>query len=443
MQYHQRPRSETAVRTIFATMWRNWALAAGAVILPILCALVLRRMWIPFVCFAEIYALTLLGRSRLFEGIGRCTLTLRVAVRILAVAAVVMLGINILCTDFLIPKVIHLHLYNQEIPFITSLVIFPSAVVVCAVTLLTGTIDSRCRSCRRLNNFYAGDSIIGTVYFREAKYQVSMLLLVSLLLGAVEYWYYFARYINSDINAPDRFFFIYMPGVVYAVSLVVMIARYANMYTLYMAVDEARPERANTTRVRFLVFCENDLLLHMGENGLWDTPVETIVGHRRGMGDEEARFLFTELTSLTDFNLRYCYTSDDIAAGANTIHFAVFVGAEGSVRVGSKEDRWFNPYMLDCGLQSGTIAGTLANELFRIHTITMAWKTYDRHGRRLYPVKHYRPTFRFSDMPDWDVDYDDTSWFSVAYNNEDRSFFRLRALWNRVTGILDRSTRPQ
>lgn len=443
MSYHERPRTETAVRTIFTAMWRNWALAAGAIVLPILCALFLRRMWLPFVCFAEIYALAMLTRSAAWRGLGSCSLTVRVAVRILALSAVAMLVIDVLCTDFLIPTVVHLELYNQEIPFIACLVVFPATAAVCAFSLLTGTVDGRCRECRRLNNFYAGDSIIGTVYFREAKYQITILLLLSLLLGAVEYWYYFARYINSNINAPDRFFFIYMPAVVYVVSLLVMAARYGNMYTLYMAVDEARPDRANTTRVRFLVFCDNDLLLHMGENGQWDTPVETIVSRRRSMGDEEARFLFTELTSLTDFRLRYCFTNDAIATGANTMHFAVFVDAEQSVRIGSKEDRWFNPYMLDCGLQSGSIAGTLANELFRIHTITMAWKTYDRHGRRLYPVKHYRPTFRFSDMPDWKVDYDDTSWFGVAYNNEDRSFFRLRSLWNRITGLLDRRQQPR
>lgn len=442
MQYNERPRTESAVRTVFTAMWRNWALAAGAIIFPILCALFLKRIWIPFVCFAEIYTLTMLSRSDSFRGLGACSLTVRVAVRILVIAAIAMLGIDILCTDFLIPTVVHLELYNQEIPFITSLVVFPATAIMCGFTLLSGTFDGACRDCRHFNSFYAGDSIIGTVYFREARYQITILLLLSLLLGGVEYWYYFARYINSNFNNPDRFFFIYMPAVVYGVSLIVMGARYANMYALYMAVDDARPDRANTTRVRFLVFCENDLLLHMGENGQWDTPVETIVSRRNAIDDEEARLMFTELTSLNDFTLRYCYTGEDIADGANTIHFAVFVAAEQSVAVGSKEDRWFNPYMLDCGLQSGTIAGTLANELYRIHTITMAWKTYDRHGHRLYPIKHYRPTFRFGDMPTWKVDYDDTSWFTVAYNNEDRHFFRLRALWNRITGILDRHSQP-
>lgn len=436
MSYHEKPRNYQAARSLFANMWQNWALAVGAIVLPILCALIFKRIWIPFICFAEVYVLSLVSHSRSRGPKGGCSLMLRVANRILVVAMIAMLAIDLLCTDWLIPTVVHLELYNQDIPFVTCLVMFPATALVCGLSLIFGVTDRHCLECRRVNNFYAGDSIIGTIYYRESTYQITILLTLSLVLGALESWYYFCRYINSDFNAPDRFFFIYMPVVVYVVSLPVMWARYANMLQLYLTVDEARPERNNTTRVRFLVFCENDLLLHMGDNGLWDTPVETVISKRQAMGNEEARLLFTELTSLKDFTLRYCYNSSDIAIGANTLHYAVFVSSAESVRIGSREDRWFNAYMLDCGLQSGSIAGTLANEIFRIHTITMAWKTYDKHGRRLYPVKHYRPTFRFGDMPQWDVDYDDMGWFAVAYNNEDRRFFRLRNFWDRVTGWL-------
>jgi len=74
--------------------------------------------------------------------------------------------------------------------------------------------------------------------------------------------------------------------------------------------------------------------------------------------------------------------------------------------------------------------------------MTMAWKTYDRNGRRLYPIRHYRPTFRLRDMPRWDVDYDDQTWFDVAINNEDHRFFRLRSFWNRLTGVFKRKAQP-
>ncbi|MDE6526139.1 MAG: hypothetical protein K2L75_02695, partial [Muribaculaceae bacterium] len=120
-------------------------------------------------------------------------------------------------------------------------------------------------------------------------------------------------------------------------------------------------------------------------------------------------------------------------------HYAAFVPSEESV-ADLASDQWFNAYMLDTALAANALSPLLANELYRIHTITMAWKTYDRQGKRLYPIKHYRPTFHLGDMRHWAVDYDDASWFDVAHNNEDRAFFRLRRLWMRMTGIFRRDS---
>lgn len=73
----------------------------------------------------------------------------------------------------------------------------------------------------------------------------------------------------------------------------------------------------------------------------------------------------------------------------------------------------------------------LGAEFRRIYTVTMAWKTYDYNGKRLYPIKNYKPTFRLKDFGEWNVDYDDPNWLNIAYNNEDRFMFRLRGLWRK------------
>ena len=138
--------------------------------------------------------------------------------------------------------------------------------------------------------------------------------------------------------------------------------------------------------------------------------------------------------------MRYCFSNKAFASDSNMIHYAVFVDSDTGIELNDRK-RWFNPYMLDSGLASNAFSPVLANELYRIHTITMAWKTYDREGRRLYPIKHYRPTFRLRDLKDWSVDYDDESWFDVAHSNEDRLFFRSRRLWDRLTGVLKPKSR--
>ncbi len=419
---------------VLRALWRNWAVAYGAITLPLLLALFVPRIWIPFICLGAGYLLLTMMRSDVNSGVSSCSLIIRLASRILLIASAAMFVVVILCTDWLVPTVVYLDLYNSEIPFITCLVIFPVTALACGISLATGMGIRICRHRQRQNGFYAGDSIVATLYYKESKYQAGILMILGLLLGAVEYWYYFARYINANLNEPDRFFFNYMPLAMYLLSLMFMAGRYASMHTLYRSLEEANPGHVGSTIVRFLIFCGDDLVLHCGADGRWDTPAEMIIGHTHSIGDPKARLLLGEQTGLDDFTLRYCYTNEGFVRGSNMIHYAAFIDEKSRGLFGDG-DEWFNAYMLDNALAANMLAPSLANELYRIHTMTMAWKTYDRNGRRLYPIKHYRPTFRFRDMAGWDVDYDDRTWFDIASNNEDRSFFRTRQFWNRLINV--------
>lgn len=419
---------------IITALWRNWALAYGALTLPLLLALWLPKVWISVLTLLEAWALASAMKSNYNILVNGCSLLLRVAIRVLMLTAVVMLAIVILCTDWLVPTVIHLEVYNAEIPFITCLIEFPIMALVCIQWLSLGLGDSHCRECQRRNGYYAGDSIGATLYYRETRYQVRILLVLSIMLGAVQYWYYFARFINSNINDPDRFFFNYMPTAVYLVSLIFMYGRYANIRAVFSTLNAASPSRRNRTVVRFMVFCGDELLVHQCSDGQYDTPAELVINRTPSIGDQQAAMLFGELTGLHDVKMRYCFTNDGFVSDSNIIHYAVFV-TEAQQQSFGADDAWLNPYMLDAALASNSLVPALANEIFRIHTITMAWKTYDKHGKRRYPIRHYRPTFRFRDLPEWNVDYDDQTWFDVAHNNEDRRFFRLRSLWENMTDV--------
>lgn len=421
---------------VLKDLWRNWAVSYGAITLPILFGLFVPRLWLPFICLVEAWALIAFGRT-VSMSTNACSLVLRVVSRTLMLSAIVMFGIAILCTDWLVPTVMHLQLYNSEIPFVTCLVISPATVIMCLVWLYGGFADNFCRNCQRRNGYYAGDSIVATLYYRETRYQITILMILSLVVGAVEYWYYFARYINSDLSNPDRFFFNYIPLAMYLLSLFFIGGRYTSMRVLYQAIEKQHDGHRNRTVVRFLIFCGDEMLLMMEDEGQWDTPVEMTVSRISSMGSLQAGLLFSEKTGKKVPPMRYCFTNKGFATGSNMIHYAVFVSPEEKDEY-TGSGVWFNTYMLDSALAGNMLAPTLANELYRIHTMTMAWKTYDRNGRRLYPIRHYRPTFRLRDLPQWNVDYDDQTWFDVAHNNEDHRFFRLRSVWNRLTDVFNR-----
>lgn len=424
------------MHTVFRTMWYNWAISYGAVAVILFFALFTRKVWLPFICLGEVYLLAMIIRRRRGK-LGDCALMPRMAIIAMLLTAAIMILINVLCTDWLVPAVIHLKVYNAEIPFITSLVALPVLAAVCAFGLWdsrpSGGSTATCRRCRQINGYYAGDSIIGTIYYREARYQMRMLMCVALVLGAVEYWYYFARYINNDFSAPDKAFFIWMPIVVYLFSLGVMYGRYRSMFAFYISMDELKPAHRHRTMVRFLVFRNDELLLTEYEDRGFDTPYRTLEPRNSNIDEGVAHDIFNRLSGLEKFEVKYCYSNRGLADGAKIKHYAVFVSPEESARLEKQGQGWFSAYDLDRMLSLGEASHSLAGEMFRIHTMTMAWKTYDENGRRRYPIRNYRPTFRLGDLRRWDLDYNDMRWLDVAANNEDRSFFRLRRLWQRIT----------
>lgn len=428
---------ETKVsRDISRKIWLNWVISFGALMLPMFLSMFIPSLWVPIVILLEVYLLASLRRGGAVNILGNCSVLLSIAVRSLAVSAVVMIGILLLCTDWVIPTQYQIDLYNAEIPFVVCLVIFPIVAVFCIISLTVGLDSHTCRTCQRLHGFYAGDRLDATFYFREARYQSVILLCISVVMGALEYAYFFTAYININLSKPDHFFFSYMPLALYVISILVMRGRYITLGQLMeMMVAGSNMDTVNTL-VRFLVFDRDNLLLTLDSNQRWDTPAKGPVPHTNRIPLRQASDLFHDITGYENFELKYCYTNDAFGVGTNTIHFAAFVQPD---TMAKGNEKWFSPYLLDQGLATNTLSPMLASELYRIHTITMAWKTYDRNGHRLYPVKHYRPTFRLRDLRNWTVDYDDAHWLGVARFNEDKRFFRVQRLWERMTSLFTKN----
>lgn len=410
-------------------IWMNWTVGVGSLVVPMAAALFMQPKALPFLLFAEVCLLLLFRQSRCLNGLPVCRLLPRLSWRILACSMLLMVAIILLCTDHLFPKVIRLHYYNEEIPFVASLVILPCSVVVCSLYLFAGLMNSHCRHCRRRNNIYDANAFIANCYHREARKQTHWLLSASAALCTVLFCYYLLRYTNASINAQDRFFFSYLPLAAYLVSLPLMARRYARMYSMFAPMADGNPGRTNTTRVRFLIICDNKLLLQRCNNGLFDTPCQSMVDFSSSISEEYARRLLERVAGMSDAELRYCYTCNALAPRANTILFAAFVDSPERYSREVDDPQWCSAAALSVLARDGVLVNMMACELQRLSVATMAWKTYDATGRRRYPIKHYRPSFCLNDIRRCDVNYDDTRWPAVADDNEDRLSYRIRTWW--------------
>ncbi|MDO4319504.1 MAG: hypothetical protein Q4C34_02910 [Bacteroidales bacterium] len=429
------PSSETLTRRLVTGLWINWMMAFGSIALVLAFPFFMAKSWMPLPVLAVSYMLLVYSRRESQDDTPGCVLTLRVAMLTLFWSAVAMMVINFLNSSMMFDGAIDWSTSNHDIPYITGLVVFPVMMCICLWMKIRGYNTRFCRNCMARNGFFPGNGVVSSLYSRESRYQVSLLLCLSVALSAVEWWYYFYYYINVNMNTPDRFFFNYMPISIYLLSLYFMWMRYTNLAAIIGPISSNNNER--DSEVRYLILAGDQIKLVPGDSNRWDTPARSEVNPAQFITDEDARKEFTRLSGCTEFVLKFLYASKAHDMHGDVLHYATFIPEEHRDN-GWLPGQWFTLDQVDRLMKTARLSAELSDEIYRIFTITMAWKTYDRNGRRLYPIKHYRPTFRFRDFKDWDVDYGDTSWLDVADNNEDRPFFRTRRLWRRFTGILDR-----
>lgn len=411
------------------TLWRNWAIAFGTPAAATLASLLVPPIWLPLLCLLMAYMLLITHRRRIGTGqrLSGCSMVIWLAMMAMGGAAVITAVINIVYSPKVIPTIVA---DNPAVPFIVSLIVYP---LMCAVSLY-GIIMERqnpcCRRCQAAHGYYDGDSPVATFYSRESRYQLRMMLILSAVISVAATAYYFIFYINVNLNSPDRFFFVVLPLALYVLSLGFMAIRYFRMYDAVIS-DRHGGHRlhARFTLVRFLFLKGDCLLLRECDYGEWDTPLLCVTDRTvMELPHRQAEDMVEKEIGTTDFSLRFLYQNGGYTNGANVLHYVVFLPEKSTVLPDATPCTFDDIQRL---LRGGRLSPYITNELYRIHNITMAWKTYDRDGRRLYPIRHYRPTFRLRDLKDWTVDYNDLRWLDVARNNQDKPLYHVRRFISR------------
>lgn len=412
------------------TLWRNWAVAFGCPALVTLASTEIPPIWLPLLCLILAFVLMQQYRRRIYANNGhtRCSRVGWLTAIAMIATAVVMTVINFVYSPKILPLIVA---ENPRLPFISAMIVYP---LMCAVSIYGLRVGKRCHCCQKcqLNHgFYGDESSVKKLYLDESQYQLKMILGLSAVISLVDLAYFCVFYINVNLSLSDRFFFIIAPVSIYLISLLFMMRRYFTMYAAAHYLDRKSNGLAGSqyTLVRFLLFAGDSLLLRRMPDGMWDTPVQEIVPHTTSPGDKQIDRLISEALGPGKFDWKYIFTNDGYINGANVMHYAVFLPDDYAALPDTEACTISTIQRL---LRQQALSPYIANELYRIHTVTMAWKTYDRDGRRLYPIKNYRPTFRFSDMRNWTVDYNDALWLRIASNNQDRPLWKIRRLVNHL-----------
>lgn len=424
-------------------LWREWAIAFGAPIVIIILSWLISRTWIPLIAFVMAWVMRTYALGGHYYSHRRCMRMVHLSSTVLFISALIMVVCLVITrTNYFGPETNIYYGFNKEIPYIVALIVFPVMALTMIKALLFDKHTRYCRGCEMHSNFTRDSHHLSMVC--ETRYQERLMMWLSLGISVMNWTYYLLFYININLNTPDRFYFIFAPTLVYALSLVFLAQRYFLMSGSYSiaSVAEHGPKSAE---IRFIVLRGDDMLLNLNEEeaeypydtiNKADTPAVVKLKDACKPALKEVTELFAKNSGLdaADFTLKRLYTDADPSTGEMVIHYAAILNPDRPLPdTWTLGTDWVRLDELDRRLRMGITSPMLASEIRRIVTITMAWKSYDREGRRKYPIKNYRPTFRLRDFKDWTVDYADPIWLHVAVDNEDKAFWKFRRVMRRLT----------
>lgn len=432
------------------SLWLNWTMAVGSLALPEFAGLMLPKTWIPFVIFGLIILLTLYRRSSITASDSTsCDLIQMICQRALGVSAIIMLVIAVAYARGFIEIFYPEEVLNLHIPYLTILILGPSASVMCMVAMFKGYNSDVCRRCIIKHGNASERGFLGKIFLQESRYQVRLLFVLSTALSVAGWLYYWYLYVNVNLNLTDLFVFNWVPVIFYALSIIYLGMRYFTLWGYYYNHIELNPRNNTaTTTIRYLILCGDDIFLNRNDDGFsdipdenkYDTPAGMCLPFRNRLDLSEADHVFNDISGLSDsdYSMRFMYKSSDVSGLSNIYHYICCVKDRTVLDGATLTGRWFTLSQLQRLLYNHDLSPMLATEIHRLYTVTMAWKTYSSDGRRLYKIKNYRPSFRLNGICDWDVDFNNPQWLEVARFNEDKPFFRLRRLLQHGRGHSDR-----
>lgn len=428
------------------SLWINWMISGGALVSVLIASLYIPKLLLPLLVFALELMLYCYVRYNSVSKNPTCIRLPHVVMIILFWSALIMVLINILHEQTFIKIPWLINNVNKDIPYIGLLILAPVAFIVTLYNIRGGKNKSICFDCQIRYGTVSERGFLGRLYSQEGDYLSQMLLTLSLFLSVIGWCYYFVFYINTNINAIDEFVFVWAPTCIYILSLVYLGLRYFSLWIYYCQNIEGQSLRYNSSSlVRYIVMCGDYIYLKepnvstddvVADDNKIDTPARLFIKYKKTISEYNAMDYFASLSGIRGAELRFLYENTNFNTECNIFHYAYIVESREIIDNSQLEGKWFTLPEIKAMINQQKISGIFVSEIDRIYTIVMSWKTYDKHGNRLYDIKHYKPTFRLRDFKDWDVDFNDKNWLFIATNNSDRPFFRLRNLWNKyISGI--------
>lgn len=445
-------------RDALKSLWWAWVITTGLITVAAIISFLAPRLWTPIICFASAAGLNFMVRhNNISIHTPRCYIIPFIGISIMLGTGIITATLEIWYTPSLFGSNPAAHTPSPDsLPYMGTLVVYPLALLFFGYATLRKSRFSYCVDCCMRYGSPAERGFIGRLFNQEGMYQRKLATIISAVVTFITYAYYFLIYNNNYISTRDQKIFVILPVVVFVATALLLALRYFVIWFYYSQDLEGSALRhGSSTTVRYLIIAGNEIFLHIPdpEKDIMvhevkpDTPAHTTISLRRSVDLSYARELFSYLVSpensdenaaLEGYDIRFMFESDEASGMKNVFHYLVFASSKELVDNSNLNGSWHTIHDIKDMIDNNDINFMLASEIHRLYTFSMAARTYHKNGRRKYPVKHYRPTFRLSDAHKWDIDYNDPIWYFVSSNNQDSRFYHLRSLWRKYMSGLNK-----
>lgn len=430
-------------------MWRNIAYGLVVVALTLLLTYILPSYLAPVVSTCAAFSIYILTYNEANRRRG-CLLYPSAILLSLISYTFLLLGLN-LASVWITSFDIWFELTFFTEPFVPILLLAPVMFVTTLTLLIRGDGASVCTDCQLTNDHYTMRGRMGSMLHFESRVQLRNLALVSGLITAGTYAYFWLGYNSVNFTSRDTLVFFWLPILFMIFDIVYFGMHYYNIYLDMRELDQiATPqelaEATTKTWVRYYVICEDNIYLNMHSEDAYnsgsdipviDTPF-IVSRESDGITESEASSIIHALTGVRDGRLRFFFgrkSPDNFKHSVVRFFYLLPGEVDKYPHLKDVDGTWIssNKFKTLLYSKSTQISRGLLTDMRRLGTIIITSKTFNEKGERRTKLTQYHPSFNFEELYNTKLDFQDNAWLRVSCFNSNTSYFKLKRLWRSFT----------
>lgn len=324
----------------------------------------------------------------------------------------------------------------------------PIAFITILVIYLRRDRLSLCKTCSLAYADEINRNKIGHIFRYESHLQLKYLLNILGFLSALIWFYYLYFYVDINVNARDRYIFLWVVILGLVADEIYFAIRYYNLYLDLKASGDiiAESEIADNdskTYLRFYVICGNNVYVNPEKvdpsskyGKVIDTPFFT---HREvsGIALSDVKRIISSQTG-REGDLRFFYGRKFGSHDRAVMRYFYFLDPDenGELPKLQVSGEWMDYEKVKhiYSTDPGQLAPLSVIDTTRLSTIILTYKKYDERGYRRNKLHSYEPTFTLIDVRNSTLDFQDDKWIQISMLNADIPFFAFKRFWRRMLG---------